>query len=218
MNKQVVALVPVKGNSERVKKKNLRPFADTTLFDLKIQQLVKVGMFSDIIVSSECADVLNRARQYGVNVHERDPYYSTSEVPMSEVYTHIASNFNFEHIAWVNVTNPLADCDVYAEALTIYSDLGPQYDCLLSVRKLQEYIYHEQKPLNFKPNPWQRSQDLAGTHSLTFVINVLRRSDMVMWGSCVGKRPYLYELDSLTSTDIDQQHNFDFCELVYRNK
>ena len=39
--KEVVALVPVKGNSERVNKKNIRKFGDTTLLELKLDQLVK---------------------------------------------------------------------------------------------------------------------------------------------------------------------------------
>ena len=42
MNKlDIVGIVPVKANSERVKKKNLRKFGDTNLFELKLKQLKK---------------------------------------------------------------------------------------------------------------------------------------------------------------------------------
>ena len=70
-------------------------------------------------------------------------------------------------------------------------------------------------PLNFTRNPWQKSQDLSGTYALSFVVNILRRENMIKWGSCVGENPFLYVLDPIISLDIDFQHNFDFCELMY---
>ena len=38
---EVVGIVPVKASSERVKKKNLRKFGNTNLFELKLKQLKK---------------------------------------------------------------------------------------------------------------------------------------------------------------------------------
>ena len=45
----------------------------------------------------------------GFKTHLRDPYYSTPKVPMSKVYEYIASSIKAEHVAWINVTNPLVD-------------------------------------------------------------------------------------------------------------
>ena len=50
---EVVGLVPVKGSSDRVKRKNLRKFHNTNLFELKLKQLKKTKKFKNIIVSSE---------------------------------------------------------------------------------------------------------------------------------------------------------------------
>ena len=65
MKKEIVGLIPVKGNSERIKQKNLRRFGDTTLFELKLRQLQNSKGFTDIIVSSENQEVLDTAKQYG---------------------------------------------------------------------------------------------------------------------------------------------------------
>ena len=55
--------------------------------------------------------------------HNRNPKYSTSEIPMSEVYSYIASEIVGANIAWINVTNPLAETYIYSEAVEIYQNM-----------------------------------------------------------------------------------------------
>ena len=48
-------------------------------------------MFKRIVISSEDSGVLDFALSKGFDVNKRDKYYSTSKVPMSEVYSYITS-------------------------------------------------------------------------------------------------------------------------------
>ena len=73
-------------------------------------------------------------------------------------------------------------------------------------------------PLNFSRSPWPRSQDLEPLISLPFVINILKKNNLVKWGSCVGKKPFFYVLDNLTAKDIDNPEDFLFCESMYKKK
>jgi N-acylneuraminate cytidylyltransferase len=218
MHKEIVGLVPVKGNSERVPMKNLRKFSNTSLYELKLEQLSKVVGFEKIIVSSEEEKILSIAEQKGFDIHERDPKYSTSDVPMSDVFSYIASEIEGENIAWINVTNPLADSDCYTNAIKAYREMDDKYNCLLSVSEVQDYLFYEGIPVNFNPYPWPKSQDLSGVLGMTFVINILKRQDMVDWGSCVGSSPFFYLLDKLDSLDIDFQDDFHFCEMVHNKR
>ena len=65
MKGTIVGLVPVKGSSDRVKQKNLRSFCNTSLLELKLNQLKNVKGFNDIIVSSEDEEVLKVAESKG---------------------------------------------------------------------------------------------------------------------------------------------------------
>jgi len=216
--KNIVALIPVKGNSERVKGKNIRPFGDTTLLELKLKQLKEVDGFADLIVSSEDESILETAKKYDFSIHKRDPKYSTSHVPMSEVYSYIASEINGDDIAWINVTNPLADSQIYLNAIKEYESMPNNCDCLLSVFEMQDYFFYKNTPLNFKAYPWAKSQDLEPLLSMSFIINILKREDMINWGSCVGDSPHFYIVDQLSSWDIDFQVDFDFCESIYLDR
>lgn len=219
LNSKIVGIIPVKLKSERVIDKNFRQFCNTSLFELKLTQLKKTKEFARFVVSSESEKVLKKAQKLGFDVHLRDPKYSTSFVSMSKVYEYIASEIECQYLAWINVTNPLFETKNYDLAAKIFKKLDKsKFDCLLSTFEIKDYFFYKKKPLNFIRTPWARSQDLVGLQSLSFAINILSRKNMIKWQSCVGKKPYLLEFPQLDSWDIDFNHDFNFCEYVFKNK
>ncbi len=217
--KEIIGLIPVKTKSDRVKNKNTRKFGNTSLYEHKLIQLKKTKYFDNLIVSSENDKILNKAKNLGFDIHKRNKKYCTSKIPMSDVYKNIASEINGEYIAWINVTNPLFEPILYDKAILKFKKMNKsKYDCLLSTFKIQDYFYFKNKPINFKSFPWPRSQDLIGLESLSFAINILKRKNMIKWGSCVGKKPLLMEFPQLNSWDIDFDHDFKFCEAIYKSK
>lgn len=218
IKKNITALVPVKGNSERVKKKNLRKFGDSNIYLIKLNQLKKTKNFNKIIVSSEDDSVLTTAKKFGFEVHKRDPFYSTSYVSMSKVYSYIASSITGDDIAWVNVTNPLINHEIYDEAVEMYYKINYKNDCLLSAIAHKQNFFYKNKPINFSPSPWPRSQDLEPLVSLPFAISILKRKNMIKWESCVGKKPFFFYLNPLVAIDIDDMDSFKLSEIIFKNK
>ena len=70
--------------------------------------------------------------------------------------------------------------------------MSKKYDCLLSACYIQENFFYKNKPINFKPYPWPKSQDLKGLISLPFVISILKRRNLERRGSLVGNKPFFY--------------------------
>jgi CMP-N-acetylneuraminic acid synthetase len=215
----ITALIAVKANSDRVKQKNTRPFAGSSLLEVKMTQLQGLNVFRDVIVSSESDEILSMCAPFNVTTHKRDPFYATSEVPMSDVYVHLAETVQTEYIAWIPVTNPLVDGKIYEDAVAAFNALDPAvHDSLLSVNSVQEYLYYNDKPLNFTLDPWQRSQDLEGTYAINFAINILRKKDMIDFRSTVGRRPYFFHIDNNVAIDIDYMQDFLLAEILYNQK
>ena len=212
----ITAVVPVKTYSERLPRKNLSPFLDTTLYEYKLKQLAQVP-FDSIVVSSEAREVLWIARKYGFSTHLRNPKYSTSSVPMSKVWSYIASEIRGTDIAWVNVTNPLFGPNLYKKALEMYR-YKRDYDCLLSVYNLQKYVWWKGKPVNFQPYPHPRSQDLKGLYAQSFAINICPRRDLIERGTSVGEKPLFFVTDTISGTKIDYKADLDFCEMMVRRR
>ena len=60
---KITAVIPIRSGSQRVKDKNLRPFANTTLMENKINSLLQVPELDSIIVntnSDEPIEILNK--------------------------------------------------------------------------------------------------------------------------------------------------------------
>ncbi len=212
-----VALIAVKENSDRVPNKNIRPFSNTNLLELKIEQVIKSQSVQKVVVSSESETIMNIVQKYSdVIFHKRDPYYSTNDVPMSEVYSYLASEVDSELIMWVPVTNPLAGPHIYKEAMAQYKKLESGFDSLLSCIEVKDYLIKDEQPINFSRAPWMKSQNLSGIKALSFVVNILKRNDMIKWGSLVGLKPLYITLDTEVSIDIDFQSDFDYCEYLFK--
>lgn len=216
---KITALIAVKANSDRVENKNIRPFADSNLLEVKLAQIQSLDIFDEVIVSSESDVVLSMCESYNVTTHKRDPFYSTSEVPMSDVYEYLAQLVTTEYIAWIPVTNPLVDGQIYKNAVSAFNSMDHNvYDSLLSVSGVQEYLYYNDKPLNFTLDPWQRSQDLVGTCAINFAINILSRKNMIDLRATVGRVPYFFTIDKSIALDIDYIEDFILAEILYKLK
>lgn len=65
---KITAVIPIRSGSQRVKDKNLRPFAGTTLMDIKINTLLKVPELTSIVVntnSEEAIGIVNKSYMGG---------------------------------------------------------------------------------------------------------------------------------------------------------
>ncbi len=215
--KKYVGIVAVKGNSERIPKKNIRPFANTTLLDLKLQQLSGVTSLDEIVVSSEDSNLLDIASKYKVTLHHRDPLYSQSTISMNKVFNYLSREVTGTEIVWIPVTVPLAGTEFYQKIIEFYDqEKPPSYDCLLGANRVNKYIIYNNNPLNFQINSWPRSQDIIGTYELNFAIRIAPRKKIIEWNGLFGTNPYYYEIDNSLIIDIDCPIDFEICEYLYK--
>lgn len=218
MKSGIKALVPVRSGSVRVPNKNLAPFAGSCLLDIKIRQLHGVPGIDEICVSSDDVSMLEAARAAGATAIPRDPYYASDEVPMSEVYSYMASQLDCEHVLLTHVTNPLVEAATYSSAIDLYLAQLHCHDSLTTVAKIQEFLYLDGKAMNYDPGKKPRSQDLPAIVRLTHAISILPRDLMVARRDSMGVSPYLMELSQGQSIDIDTPLDFQIAEFVFSRR
>ncbi len=217
MNKKLSAIIAVRKGSKRVIDKNIRPFADTSLLEIKIKQLLRTSGINEIIVSSDCERMLGLASLHGVNAIERDTQYTNDTVPMNKVYRHLASLANNKHILYVHVTSPLLKDSSLQSAIVKYQNLPDRYDSLASVKGLKEYLWNQDGPINYDPSYHPRSQDLQEIYALNFAINIIDKDLMMERKNIIGSKPFLFALDKIESIDVDHEEDFLLAELIYKN-
>ena len=212
----IKALVAVRSGSVRVQNKNLRPFAGSSLLELKLTQLQRIKGLDGIIVNSNDDQMLTIAQQYGCEAVKRDAYYASNTVSMSDVYRNMAENCNCDVIAYINVTNPLIKDETLEKAIMAYHSLKDGYDSLNSAHLIKEFMFYENKPINYDLKNQPRSQDLPDYYSLNFAFNIIARDTMMECKNVVGKKPFIYGIDEVEATDIDNPIDFEFAEFVFK--
>ena len=212
---KIKALIAARSGSVRVPNKNIRPFADSTLLEVKIEQLQRIQGLDGIVVNSNDDEILSIAKRHGVEIVKRDSYYASNEVSMSDVYKNMAENMDCDVIAYINCTNPLLEDSSIEKAIQFFKNHQNEYDSVNSAHMIKEFLFENNVPINYDLKHQPRSQDLPNIMALNFAFNIIKRNTMIECKNVVGNKPYLYVIDQVEATDIDNPIDFSFSEFVY---
>lgn len=214
----IKALIPVRAGSERVKNKNIRPFAGSTLLEVKIRQLLRIPELDGVVVNSESDEMLEIAAAAGAETVKRADYFASSTVPINEVYRNIAENFDADVMVYANCTNPLIKDESIRDCILAFNEKPEGYDSLNTAHLIKEFLWLNGKAFNYDPACMPKSQNLPDIMALNFAVNIIRRDDILKAGSIVGLRPWIFPIGQLEATDIDNECDFIFAETLFGRK
>ena len=84
-----VAIIPARGGSKRIPKKNIKRLGDKPIISVVIQNLVNSGCFDEIIVSTDDMEVAKTAREAGAIIpFARPVHLSDDHTPTLQVIQH----------------------------------------------------------------------------------------------------------------------------------
>ena len=171
-------LIAVRGGSKRVPRKNIRPFGGSNMLTLKVEQALRLRDVNKVVVTSDDDEMLQIAEDLGAYPMRRDPYYASDTIPMGDVYVHLASILDCKDILWTPVTSPLVKDKTVQDCISVYEHRG-QYDSVVTTNIIKEYMWLEDKAVNYDPKNHPRSQDLPNIYALNFAVNILPRELMI---------------------------------------
>ena len=212
-DKDITAIIPAKKESVRCKRKNIREFSDTNLLVLKIKILKQVKGIKEIIVSSNCDKALKIAEDLGVQAHRREERYCT-DCPGSELYKCLAEIVETDLMLVANCVVPFVKKETYEEIIKLYREI--ENDSVATVHNLKEFIWHNNKPVNYDYGAHSASQNLPDYYILTFGVNLIDKYTVLKNKNVVGNTPYFYEVGQVESVDIDTSYDFLLAELLHK--
>jgi CMP-N,N'-diacetyllegionaminic acid synthase len=217
MNK-LVAVVPVRKGSQRVKHKNFRAFGGKNLLIHKIEKLKKLKFLDEIIVNTDSDRAISIAKKLGVKYFRRNDYYASSHCMNSEFWKNVADNTNSEYIMFTNCTSPLIKLNTYKEIISLFKKnlIKKKFDSFNTVTVIKEFLFKNNKPMNFELKKTPNSQDLPEIVKLNFAINILKTKKMSSMKSLIGNKPYLYKLDEIEGLDINSEQEFLYANFLIK--
>lgn len=215
---KITAVIPVRKGSQRVKDKNLRPFAGTTLLDVKIQTLLQVPEIDEIIVNTNSEAAIELVElEYAntkVSFHRREEYYASSECSGSEFFKHLGEVTNTDVFVYTPCTSPFVKPETISKCIRQFLD-NPEYDCLATVSSIKEFMWLDGKALNYDPYHAPNSQNLPDVVALNFGTTVVGRETLIANSNIIGNKPQFVMTDEIESVDIDTPLDFYLAEKMY---
>lgn len=216
MKNEIAAVIPVRKGSVRVKDKNTRPFADTTLLELKISVLKKVKGIHRIIVNTDSDLAIELAKKHNVEFHLRDAFYASSKCSANDYFEYLAKSTPTEFIAYTPVTAPFISVDTYERCIADFNFQDPE-DTIVTGKLLKEFLFKGNVPLNFSLDNHPKSQDFNEISSVNFGLCLLSKRKIIETKTILGNKPRIVLVDEIEGIDIDTMLDFEFAEYVYKS-
>lgn len=222
MTSKVTCFLPCRQGSERVPRKNIKSFAGYQhgLIELKLAQLDKAQYINEIVLSTNDAEIIDFATQLDIpnlRLHQRDEELSSSLTSTDALVAHALDLIPEGEILWTHVTSPFITAQHYDAIIKCYREkLMQGYDSLMTTTAIYGFLWQDEKPLNYDRNieKWPRTQTLEPIHEVNSGVFLASSDVYRAFDDRIGERPYLYELDKITSYDVDWPEDFVIAELI----
>ena len=211
---KVTAVVAVRKGSQRVPNKNIKPFGDTTLLDLKLQTLLKVSNIDEIIVNSDCDEMIEIGKSYGVKTKKREEYFASSEASNSEFHGHIGKTTDTDYIFLAPVCSPFISSEKHEEAIDQF--MNSECDSLTSTSLVKGHLWLDGKPINYDLNNVPNSQDLPDIEMINYGITIVDKNIMKNKSRVIGDKPNFIILNEYEGVDINTPFEFQTAEIIYK--
>ena len=215
--KKITAVIPIRKGSQRVPDKNFKEFfKGKNLLELKIESLKQVPLIDEIVVNTDSEEAINIAKSNDISYFRRQDYFASSKCTNTEHWYNIAETTQTDLIMHVPCTAPFIKSKTYYDLINRF--ILSSHDSANTVSLVKEYLWLNNKPLNYDINKVQNSQDLPDVMKLTFGISILARDTMLERKNVVGNNPMFYVVSDEESIDIDTPLDFEFAQHLYKNK
>lgn len=220
MNKEknVIALLPLKGHSQRVPHKNIRHCGGKPLMLWILDTLLHIQTVERVVVntdSDEIVGIINKLDNTRIVVHRRPRAMQGDEVSMNKIIAYDIDKYPSKHYLQTHATNPLLSSSTIDDAITAYFSKLDLYDSLYTVNKHQARFYdHNHAPINHDPNNLIPTQNLDPVYEENSNIYIFSATSFKATNTRIGVSPQLFPMNKHEALDIDTIEDFRVADII----
>ncbi len=221
-----IAIIPARGGSKRIPLKNIRPFLGKPIIAYAIDAARQSGLFDEIMVSTDNAEIAAVARQYGATVpflrseKNADDHAATVDV-LLEVLDEFAHRGRvFQHLCCLYPTAPFVRPQLLQQ--THQTLLDKKVDLVYPLQRfhfpiqraffLDDGLIRWADPAGFL----QRSQDLPAAYHDAGQFYWFDAARLLAHRQLAGLTAGGVEIGQLQAHDIDSEDDWQMAELKYQ--
>ena len=227
-------LIPARGGSKGIPNKNIIELASKPLIGYTIEECLKISKLYDceICVSTDSYNIKTVAEKYGLTIpFIRPDNLSTDTATSESVLLHAIdwyqnSGINFDLVVLLQPTSPLRKSNHIIEAINFYiENANKDIDMVVSVKvsKANPYfnLFEEnENGMLFKSikSSYTRRQDCPTTFEYNGAIYIISVKSLREKGILNFDKIKKYEMDDISSLDIDEPIDLEFCDFFIKKR
>jgi CMP-N-acetylneuraminic acid synthetase len=217
---KIVALLPMKGHSERVSGKNFREFNGKPLFKWILDTLIDVEEIDQIIINTDARSILashGLVDTERIIIRDREPKICGDFVSMNLIIEDDINNVESDIYLMTHTTNPFLSIETVKGAIKEFCQALSlnKSDSLFTVDKIQTRFYRaDSSAVNHDPNNLIRTQDLEPWFEENSNLYLFTKSSFASTQARIGSNPMLYISPRFESIDIDDAEDWEFAMIA----
>lgn len=222
----IFAIIPARGGSKRLPRKNLLPLAGKPLIAYTIEHALQSQLVSRVIVSTDDDDIADTSRQYGAEVLMRPAELSEDISSSESALQHAVNHYETKErivpdvVVFLQCTSPLRDDDDIDKAITTFQ--ANEADSLFSAFKFNKFLWEivdgRARSINYDYKRRSREQDCPVQFQENGSIYVFKPWVLQECNNRLGGKIALSEMSYLNSFQIDESDDIFLCESILENK
>jgi CMP-N,N'-diacetyllegionaminic acid synthase len=220
----IVGIIPARGGSKRIPKKNLKLLKNKPLIAYTIIEAKKSKLLNSVYVSTEDEKISHTSKKFGINVIKRPKKFAKDTtqgyVPIQHAIKYLESKYNqiIDVIVVLQPTSPLRKSIDIDNSISEF--LNNDCNSLVSITDAcfpPEFMF---KIKDKKLNPIlktklksKRTQDIPKSYQINGAVYVTKKKYLMKNNSLLSKNPCFYIMPIERSIDIDNIYDFEFCKL-----
>ena len=213
---KTTVFMPIKLNNERTPGKNLKKFDDgTILFQFPLLTALKAkdeGYIDRIIVFCSQEEIKGYIPN-GVEFVQRPDYLDAQTIKCGDIIEAFIDMVESDIYVMYHATSPFIKKEHLIECIDAVK-FG-QYDSAFAAKKFQNFMWFDNKPLNFSLNYAPRTQDMKPYYCELSSPYVFTKAVFEKYHGRTGENPYICECSEIEAIDIDYPEDFELANAVY---
>lgn len=215
----VAVLIPAKGKSKRIPRKNLQKIGDKTLVELCVSKMLSCKNVDEIVLDTDSGEITALCSRY----REMDPRFTirerSTDLLGDNVGTpEICQNFLQEHaevsdLGIMHVTAPFLKSETLDKCIDMFLTSKPNYDSLFTVEVLRDYLWKD-APLNFNVDCRTSTDSVDVYYKLTGGFFISSRDYILKNKTFIGRSPILYPVAVLEALDINYPDELALAQII----
>ena len=208
---KVVAIIPIKSNSKRIKGKNFKIVKGKPLYRYLLDKLDKTN-FDEIYIDSDSKEVEKYSKKKNFNFIRRLNYLRKDNANGNDLLNYHSKIINADIYFQLFITAPLLSVKTINNCIKKLKT-SRNFDSILTVKHIYSWFWYNNKAVNYNPKVLPRSQDANPIVQETTGLYGIKKGSLAKLKCRIGKKPYFYKITEDESVDLDTALDFKILEM-----